>query len=416
LNQGGAVVDMQGLNNIIHFDEGTGAVRAESGVTVRQLWQRGIAAGWWPPIVPGTMDVTLGGAVAMNIHGKNHFQAGSFGDHLRSLTLVMPDQSTEVLTPETHPERFTATVGAQGLNGTILELTMQMKRVHSGLVDVEAAPAQDLAHALQALDAGASESAYSVGWLDCFAGGKALGRGTLHFARHIAQDHPLAAAGLSPDDQALPERIFGALPRRHAWRILRLLTNDTGMRFVNAGKYWGGAMSPRKRYYQSHAAFHFLLDYMPEWKNIYRPHGVLQYQFFTPKDAALAAFTRALQRQHELGVISYLAVVKRHREDRFAGGYSADGYSLALDFPIRPARFGDLRRLLRDFDAIQAETGGRIYAAKDAVSCGQLPALRDPHYSNNLARRWDCGRQGLHSSRAGSATRGESSPAATSTP
>jgi hypothetical protein len=187
---------------------------------------------------------------------------------------------------------------------------------------------------------------------------------------------------------------MGLLPKQHAWRFLRALAINPGVRLLNAAKNVGGLLGGTRSYLQSHAAFHFLLDYVPNWKRMYRPHGLIQYQFFVPSEAALTTLQTAIEMQHSKGVISYLAVLKRHRRDDSAAAYSVDGFSLALDFPVRPSNVTALTRLCREFDALQKDCGGSIYAAKDAVSRGHLPAERHPLFSSNLVRRWEGNRDG----------------------
>lgn len=190
-------------------------------------------------------------------------------------------------------------------------------------------------------------------------------------------------------EQRLPPRILGVVPRRHAWRGLRAFTHDPGMRVVNLGRVWAGRVRHGRRYYQTHAAFHFLLDYVPGWKRVYAPDGLIQYQLFVPREEAVDVLGEALRLQRALGVWSYLGVLKCHRADDFAGSYSVDGFSLALDFPVRRGKLAPLRRLCRSYDDLLRDAGGRIYAAKDAVSQGTLPRRRHPLFSSNLARRWE---------------------------
>ena len=180
--------------------------------------------------------------------------------------------------------------------------------------------------------------------------------------------------------------------RRTTVRALESSSSDLGMRALNLAKHLAGVAQGRRPYVQSHAAFHFLLDDVPDWKNVYRPHGLVQYQFFVPMAAARAVLGEALARQHRAGIVSYLAVLKRHRPDAFASQYAVDGFSMALDFPVRPRRAAAFHRLLRDFDALQREAGGRIYAAKDGSSVGRLPPHRHPAYGTDLSRRWPSGR------------------------
>jgi len=404
LNEGGAVIVCEGLDRILEFDAERGVVRAEAGVTIGQLWREVLPRGWWPPVVPGTAAVTLGGAVAMNVHGKNAWSAGPVGEYVEGLTLLgaggrpsavsrqpsaVSRQPSDPATPPRGVPALQEVIGAQGLNGTILDVTLRLKRVHSGFLSVSPLPTRDLAESLERLDEGAAAHDYAVGWLDAFAGGGSVGRGALHLARYIEPGHPLAGRGLAVADQHLPERILGVVPKRHTWRLMKYFTTDAGMRSLNLAKYLAGAVQGGRPYVQSHAAFHFLLDYVPDWKNVYRPHGLVQYQFFVPKSAAHQVLGEALARQRRAGIVSYLAVLKRHRPDGFASQYAVDGYSLALDFPVRPRRAAAFDALLRDFDALQREAGGRIYAAKDGSSVGRLPAVRDAAYATDLARRWE---------------------------
>ena len=390
LNEGGATIVTTGLDRILALDEEEGLLRAEAGVTFEAVWQEALPRGWWPPVVPGTMAVTLGGAVAMNVHGKNHFAEGALGDHVEALAVLRADGSVDRLLRKREPEALRAVIGAQGLNGTILEVTLRMRRVHSGYLRVLSRSARDLRRTLACLEEGAGAHDYAVAWIDAFPRRRA-GRGIVHFADYLPPDHRLVGRGLTLQAQHLPARIMGVLPRSQAWRVLKPFTNDPGMRAVNAGRFWAGLTRHRRRYAQSHARFHFLLDYMPGWKRVYRPHGFLQNQLFVPRVAALSAFRTALDLQRRTGVRSYLAVIKRHRADDSAAGYLLDGYSLALDLPVRPKRLAELRRLCRSYDDLLAEVGGHVYAAKDFVGVGRLPPERDPLFSSNLVRRWERG-------------------------
>ena len=406
VNEGGAVLDLSRLAGILELDPEEGVVRARAGTTIEALWNATLSRGWWPPVVPGTMKVTLGGAVAANVHGKNHWSAGSIGEHVRALTLMEPDGAVVTLgAPEPAPGSSGTSprgaadspdlgcpIGALGLTGTILDVTLQLHRVHSGLLEVETATTGSMGHTLEVLEAGAASWTYAVGWVDCFPEGKRAGRGVLHFARYLPPDHPRAGAALSAREQALPERILGIVPRRYAWLGLCAFFHDSGMRALNLGRYVSGRRHHGRRTLEPHARFHFLLDYVPGWKRAYLPHGLVQYQLFVPRAAARHAFAEALRLQRSTGAFSYLAVVKRHRADPFPGAYAMDGFSLALDFAVRPRRLERFVRLFRSYDALLREVGGRIYAAKDGVSAGELPAGRHPLFSSNLVRRWEAAR------------------------
>ncbi len=397
LNQGGAVLDLRGLNRILELDPHRGVVRAEAGVTIEALWASALPHGWWPAVVPGTMKATLGGCVAMNVHGKNHVGAGAVGRWVQGLGLVTGNGEERRLDRGVVAEDSDVwslgvddVVGAQGLTGTITDVTLSLRRVHSGFLDVEGRPTSSLEETFEALDRGAREADYVVAWIDCT--GSKPGRGVIHSAWYLPPDHQLSGQAMDAEAQRLPSRLAGVLPRRHAWMALRPLTNGPGIRTLNAGKYVTARAGGVRRYRQTHAAFHFLLDYMPGWKRAYGADGLLQYQLFVPGDAARDAFAAVLAQQRSSGVRSFLGVMKRHTPEEGAAGYPLDGYSLALDFAVgRGEHYVRLMRLLRSLDQIGRDHGARVYAAKDAVSVGRLPGRRDRVFSSNLVRRWERG-------------------------
>ena len=387
LNGGGAAVDLTALRAVLKVDAERGLVHAQAGATVEDVWRATLPHGWWPPVVPGSMKATLGGCVAMDVHGKNHAQRGSFGEHVEALTVLEPGGAPATLT-RSDQDGLSRVVGAQGLTGTILEVTVRLERIRSGYLEVEAASGRSLDDALEQLERRGAGASHAVAWVDCTAPAARAGRAVLHVGRELPTEHRLAGRGLEVEAQKLPGRILGILPRGKAWWVLRALATDAGVRALNAGRYRSAALRGRSPHAQSHAAFHFLLDYVPGWKRAYRPHGFLQYQLFVPADASRYAFGEALRLQRAQGVYSYLAVMKQHRAGRFAAPYAVSGHSLALDFPVRPSRPG-LTALCRSYDALLREVGGRVYAAKDSVSVGQLPERRHPLFSSDLVRRWE---------------------------
>jgi decaprenylphospho-beta-D-ribofuranose 2-oxidase len=370
LNGGGIVLDMSAMNQILAWDSASGLVRCEPGVTLKQLWQCVEPDGWWPPVVSGTMKTTLGGCLAANIHGKNNFQKGTIGEHVLEFIALLPTGQSVTCTPKTNEDLFFAMISGWGMLGVFTSITLQMKRIHSGLIAVDAWPVPNLRQHLSDLLDHAPHYDYIVGWLDTTSGGKKLGRGQIHAARNLKEgEDPDAQKTMQAAYQHLPDRLFGVMPKSLLHYFMKPFTNDLGVRGINTAKY---IASLRKHTFrQSHAAFHFLLDYVPSWELSFGSGGLIQYQSFLPKETAEETWREMIQLSHQRGLPSYLGVTKRHRPDKFLLTHTVDGFSLAMDFKVTNPRRAKLRKLLQDFDRIVLQAGGRFYFAKNSETSAE---------------------------------------------
>ncbi len=368
LNAGGLAIDVRGMDRVLAFDRTTGIAELEPGVTIEQLWRAGLPHGWWPHVVPGTMFPTMGGCVAMNIHGKNCFKAGPFGDHVQELDLLTADGVTRTLSREREPELFRATIAGLGLLGAVTRVKLGMKRIESGRLRVRPFRTATLDAMFDCFAERLPASDYLVGWVDGFAGGRGLGRGLVHQANYLSGDEdPQGRSLLDNAKQDLPPSVLG-VPRRLVWRVMKLFTNAPSMRLVNAAKYLlPETLAPGGAYLETHVAFAFLLDYVPNWRNAYGGAGFIQYQVFVPDATARRAMAGVLERCRRRGLVSYLGVFKRHRPDEFLLSHGLDGWSLALDFAVPPRDPRPLWDLARELTDLVLEAGGRFYAAKDSV-------------------------------------------------
>jgi FAD/FMN-containing dehydrogenase len=362
----GDVLDLTALNAVRSFDRAAGTAVVEAGVTIEGLWRTALPHGLWPAVVPGTMRPTVGGSIAMNIHGKNHFKAGGFGEHVESVDVAFATGETRTISPERDAELFRAVVGGFGLLGVVTSARLRLKRVHSGLLDVTAVPLASLAALVEEFERRAPAADYLVGWVDCF---HAEGRAVLHEGRHLpAGADPLSAETLQAPAQELPTRVAGVLPRAAVPHLLAAFGSAAGMSFVNAMKFRATSLRGVRSFREPHVRFAFLLDYVPGWKRIYRPGGLIQYQSFVPRDAAVAVHTRLLALCRERGIVPWLGVYKKHRACPFLMAHGVDGYSFAMDFPVTAANRERLWALCREMDEIVLAAGGRFYFAKDLTA------------------------------------------------
>ena len=367
LHAGQLSVDGRAMRRILSFDAQTGVLEAQGGTSIGDIWRFTLPQGWWPAVVPGTMYPTMGGCVGMNIHGKNCFKVGPFGDHVLELDLLTASGERKTLSREREPELFRAVVAGLGLLGAVTRVKLKLKRVESGRMRIWPIVTETVAQMFDVFEERMPSSDYAVGWVDCFASGRTLGRGLVHVARHLhEEDDPDARRTLAVEEQELPGSIMG-LPKSLLWMFMKPLTNDLGVRLVNQAKY----MLPEPveedgAYRQSHAGFAFLLDYVPDWRLAYGADGFIQVQLFVPDTHAREVFAEALRLCQRRGTVSYLGVFKRHRPDEYLLSHGLDGWSLALDFkvPRNAQRLWDtaaeLTRLVRD-------AGGTFYPAKDQV-------------------------------------------------
>jgi decaprenylphospho-beta-D-ribofuranose 2-oxidase len=370
---GGIVLDMCGMNSITDWDKSTGLVTAQAGTTLEQLWQKVEPDGWWPPVVSGTMKTTLGGCLSANIHGKNNFKMGTIGEHVVEFAAILPTGAEIICSPKKNADLFYAMISGFGMLGIFTSITMQMKRIHSGLLTVDALPVHNLREHLSALLDGAPDHDYIVGWMDCIAAGKSIGRGQIHAARYLHEgEDPNPLGTMQIKNQILPPRIFGVFPKSLLHYFMSPFMNNFGTWGVNTAKYI--ASLPRHTFRQSHAAFHFLLDYVPDWEFSYGRGGLIQYQSFLPKETAESAWTEMLKLSHKNSLPSYLGVTKRHRPDKFLLTHAVDGFSLAMDFKVTDNNRTRLSTMLQEFDRIVLNAGGRFYFAKNSETTAETTA------------------------------------------
>lgn len=359
------IVDLSRMNRILAWDTETGLIEAEAGVTIEDVWRHVIEDGYWLPVVSGTMFPTLAGALAMNIHGKNNFRAGTLGEHVESIVVLFPYGELRTLTPE-HPF-FKCVVSGAGLLGVIVRVRLRLKKVTSGDLRVLPVSCPDWQGHFDTFETLETDADYMVSWIDGFSSSRRAGRGLFHAAWHIdgtGQGDPT----LRPEHQDLPDTILGFLPKSMVWRFLKPFNNRLGMRLINSAKHNASRfLGDGKPVVESLVGFSFLLDYVPDWRKAYSPHGFIQYQSFVPKEAAAATFRRQLELAQAAGLPPFLAVMKRHRPDPFLLSHGVDGYSLALDFKNPGRHPQQLTKLAHELNELVVQAAGRFYLAKDST-------------------------------------------------
>jgi FAD/FMN-containing dehydrogenase len=379
LNPGGTVWTTRRLDRFVAFDEETGRLRCEAGVLLRDIRLLAAPRGWMLPVVPGTELVTVGGAIANDVHGKNHHACGTFGHHVVSLRLARTDGTMITCGPERDADWFAATLGGVGLTGVIVEAELQLRRVAGQWLDVETVPFAGLDEFLALADASEAGWESTVAWVDCLSG--ALSRGIFMRA------NPAAASARE-----------AAEARRLAMPVAPpvSLVNGLSLRPLNALYFGLKALGPR-RALRHHAAFHHPLDGIADWNRMYGPRGFFQHQSVVPRAEGREALAEMLALIARAGEGSFLAVLKTFgaRESLGMLSFPRPGITLALDFPNGGDR---TRRLLGELDGVVRAAGGRIYLAKDACMSREsfeqgyprheaFRRFRDPGIGSGLSRR-----------------------------
>jgi decaprenylphospho-beta-D-ribofuranose 2-oxidase len=369
LNSHHIVLDTSQMTRIHAWNPRTGEITAEPGVTIAQLWQHTLADGWWPPVVPGTMAVTLGGAAAANIHGKNQWRDGAFGEHVVRFDLMLPSGEVVQCARDQHADLFYGAIGGMGLLGCFTSLTVRLRRIYSGLVHVTQTAHASLDQLLAALDERTHDATHLVGWIDTGARGGHLGRGLLKAMREPGPgEDPNPAVSLDPASQPPSGRIAGVLPTTWIPTLARPIATPLGIRIANRAIWVRGNLSGASRaHYERYVPANFMLNFIPNFRNIYRPGGLIQHQSFVPRAEALLTFRAILERSQRAGVAPSLAVLKKHKPSTFALNYLCDGYSLALDYAVpRGAELATLA-LMRELNALVADHGGSFFLPKDST-------------------------------------------------
>ena len=380
LNPGGRLWLTRGLDRFIGFDQRTGRLSCEAGVLLRDIQRLAIPRGWSLPVTPGTQMVTVGGAIANDVHGKNHHRFGSFGDHVLGLQLARTDGQTVHCGPGQQADWFAATVGGLGLTGVILQAEIQLRRIAGPWMETETVPFQGLEAFFQLADDSEADWEHTVSWIDCLSG-QGAGRG-LFMRANPAE----VVQGPSPKGRALRMPLVPPFS----------LVNGLTLRPFNALYYRLNAWRAGRAF--AHVEpFLYPLDNLHDWNRMYGPRGFYQYQCVVPRAGGHDAIDAMLKAISRAGEGSFLAVLKTFGEREAPGllSFPRPGVTLALDFPNR----GEATlRLLDRLDSTVREVGGRIYMAKDARMPRDLfesgyprwpefVKYRDPGISSGLSRR-----------------------------
>jgi len=354
LNNDAGVISHLRLDRFLSFDPGSGELECEAGATLADILEFAIPRSFFLPVTPGTKFVTLGGALASDVHGKNHHQDGTIANFVSRFTLLTPTGDLLECSLRENPEVFWATMGGMGLTGAILKATIGLRAIETAYVAVDYLKARDLDQALEAFGSSDRDYQYSVAWIDCLASGKSLGRSVLMRGNHARRSQ--VPGGREPLNTGKVRQV--TVP----FDLPSFALNSLSIRAFNA------------LYYAKHRnlngqlvrfePFFWPLDSILEWNRMYGKRGFTQYQIAVPLERGREALIEVLERLVKSRRASFLAVVKRFGAAN-AGllSFPMPGYTLSLDIPAASG----LAEFLHGLDEVVLRYGGRIYLAKDAT-------------------------------------------------
>lgn len=348
------VISSLRYNKFLSFDPEKGVIRCQSGVLLSEMLDVIVPQGWFLPVTPGTKLITVGGAIASDVHGKSQHKAGNFSDHLIDMEIMLGDGSITKCSPTENVELFWTTCGGMGLTGVILNATMRLTPVETAYIRHESIKIHDFDHMMDVFEESVDWS-YTLAWIDCLAQGKSLGRGYFMRGEH-AKLEELTTEAQRQNPLTLKKRSKLNVP----FNFPSFTLNRYSVNAFNTALYLKHPNQPIKTIVD-YDAFFYPLDFVQNWNRIYGKRGFTQYQFILPKAASREGVHRILDRIAESGQVPFLAVLKLYRQQNGYLPFAMEGFSLALDFPIKPGLF----EFLDELDRIVLEYGGRLYLTKD---------------------------------------------------
>ncbi|MEO0195016.1 MAG: FAD-binding oxidoreductase [candidate division WOR-3 bacterium] len=339
------------LNRFLDFDEENGILWVESGATFEDILRYFLPRGWFPYITPGTKFVSIGGAIASDVHGKNHHKEGSISNYVLGFNLIIPSGERVYCTGDENAELFYITLGGMGLTGFILDAKIKLRRVETSYILYRSVRVKDLDHMLATFEENDPKYTYSVAWIDCLSRGKNFGRGVVMFGEHAK------LSDLPKDLKSNPLMFLGKTKINVPFYLPDFVLSDWTVKAFNQFYYlthpdcWGVVDYER---------FFYPLDSVLNWNRAYGKRGFVQFQFVVPDDAGLKEIFSDIV---GFGGNSFLAVLKKMGKQDGYLAFGMEGWTLALDFPIRGGLFEFLKALT---DKV-IKFGGRVYLTKDAV-------------------------------------------------
>lgn len=380
LNDGGTLLDLSRLDHFMDFDPATGLLKAEAGVTFAKILETFVPQGWFLPVTPGTQNVTVAGAVANDVHGKNHHKAGTFGCHVEAFELLRSSGERKICSRTQNADLFSATIGGLGLTGLILWVSFRLVKVGSSQIEMESVQFENLDEFCE-LAKSDKDYEYSVAWVDCFSQGNSLGRGRL-MRGNFASGGTLNL----PSSQSLD------IPFELPGFLLNPFTMKTFNQF-----YYGLQKQKTVRKQIHYQPFFYPLDSIQNWNRLYGRDGFYQHQCVIPQNQSSAVMKIIFSKIAASGQASFLAVLKAFGAVKSPGmmSFPREGLTLALDFPNKGEK---TLRLLDELDKIAADAGGAVNPSKDARMSAEsfkaffpqwkkFSAFIDPKFSSGFWRR-----------------------------
>ena len=394
INQGSGVILNEKLDRLLAFDAATATLHAQGGASFADIIATFVPRGFFLSVAPGTKHVTLGGAIACDVHGKNHHQVGAISQFVDEIELLTASGKTLICSRDENADAFWATLGGMGLTGVIVSAKMRLMPIESAYIETKTTRTPDLSATLNAFENGA-DSEYLVAWIDCLSSGAALGRSVVIEGAHALGERALQE--VKGDVLALEMPKKKGVPLD----LPDFVLNPYTVKKFNDLYY---ANHPTETKLTSFETFFYPLDKIENWNKIYGKRGFVQYQCAIPIDNARAVLTELLQTISSSGQAAFLAVLKRMgAADHAPLGFALDGYSLALDIPMTPGTLEFYEKL----NEITVAAGGRVYLAKDAATSpdnfrrmyprlGEFEAVKrhidpDDRFASSLSRRLEIG-------------------------
>lgn len=373
----GLTLDMTGMDRMLSFDAEAGVLVAEAGVLLGDIIAAFLPRGWFPMVTPGTKFITLGGAIAADVHGKNHHRDGSFRACVDWIDLMGADGQVTRMTPG--DDLFDWTLGGMGLTGVILRAQIRLARVESAWIEQDMRPTVDLTETLDELDA-TLDAQYSVAWIDCTTQGLHMGRSLVMVGHHAALSDLPRTKRRAPFDTPAKRRITMPMD------LPAIAMNPMTLGAFNTAYYLNGKRQAGKRLIDWDSYF-YPLDAILDWNRVYGKGGFLQFQCALPLETSRDGLKALLKRITASGMASPLAVLKRFGAQTGRFSFPMPGYTLALDFPANERSL----RLMERLDAITLDHGGRFYLAKDARMPRDVLERADPRAEAFAAMRAQAG-------------------------